>query len=39
LTHAQIVAVVEYVRARFSDRPRWTEVDATLHKIERRKTK
>jgi mono/diheme cytochrome c family protein len=39
LTHAQIVAVVEYVRARFSDRPRWTEVNATLHKIERGQSK
>jgi mono/diheme cytochrome c family protein len=39
LTHAQIVAVVEYVRARFSDRPRWTDVNATLRKIEREQPK
>ena len=39
LTHAQIVAVVEYVRARFSDRPRWTDVNATLHGIEREQPK
>ena len=37
LTHAQVVAVVEYVRTRFSDRPKWTDVDATLRAIEREK--
>ncbi|HEX6795193.1 MAG TPA: cytochrome c [Casimicrobiaceae bacterium] len=35
LTHAQIVAVVEYMRARFSDRTRWTDVSETLHAIEK----
>ncbi|HSU44982.1 MAG TPA: cytochrome c, partial [Casimicrobiaceae bacterium] len=39
LTHAQIVAVVEYVRARFSDRSRWTDVNATLRRIEREQPK
>lgn len=34
LTDAQIVAVVQYVRARFSDRPRWTQVADTLRSIE-----
>jgi mono/diheme cytochrome c family protein len=35
LTHAQVVAVVEYVRARFSDVPKWDDVDATLRRIEK----
>jgi mono/diheme cytochrome c family protein len=39
LTDAQVVAVVEYMRARFSDRPRWPDVAATLHKIEQEKAK
>lgn len=39
LTRAQVVAVVEYVRARFSDGPKWTDVDATLRRIEREKAK
>jgi len=30
LTDRQIVAVVEYMRARFSDAPRWSDVAATL---------
>jgi mono/diheme cytochrome c family protein len=34
LTDAQVVAVVQYLRARFSDRPRWTNVDETLRKLE-----
>jgi mono/diheme cytochrome c family protein len=34
LTDAQIVAVVEFVRARFSDRPQWTSVGETLQKLE-----
>jgi len=34
LTDAQIVAVVEYMRARFSDAPSWTDVAATLSGIE-----
>ena len=39
LTDAQIVAVVDYMRARFSDRPRWTDVAATLSHIEKEKAK
>jgi mono/diheme cytochrome c family protein len=39
LTHAQIVAVVEYMRARFSDRARWSDVSASLHEIEQEKAK
>jgi hypothetical protein len=33
LTDEQIVAVVDYARARFSDAPRWTNVADTLRKI------
>ena len=33
LTDAQIVAVVQYMRARFSDGPRWDGVDVTLRKL------
>jgi len=39
LTHAQIVAVVEYMRARFSDRAPWTDVSATLREIEQDEAK
>jgi len=35
LTDAQIVAVVEYARARFSDAPHWTNVADTLQKVRR----
>jgi len=35
LTDAQVVAVVQYMRARFSDRPRWNDVDETLRTLER----
>ncbi|HSC22986.1 MAG TPA: cytochrome c [Casimicrobiaceae bacterium] len=35
LTDRQVVAVVEYMRARFSDGPRWTDVAATLADIEK----
>jgi len=38
LTDAQVVAVVQYVRARFSDRPKWTDVAGTLHKVEEEKS-
>jgi mono/diheme cytochrome c family protein len=33
LTDAQIVAVVQYLRAHFSDRPPWNDVDETLRRI------
>jgi mono/diheme cytochrome c family protein len=33
LTDAQVVAVVQYVRARFSDRPQWAEVAKTLREV------
>ena len=39
LTDAQIVAVVEYMRARFCDGARWTDVAATLADIKRDNTK
>src|SRR5207248_2825645 len=35
LTDAQIAAVVQYTRARFSDRPRWIDIDSTLRRIAR----
>jgi mono/diheme cytochrome c family protein len=35
LTDEQIVAVVDYARARFSDAPRWTNVADTLRRIRR----
>lgn len=39
LTDAQIVAVVEYMRARFCDGARWTDVAATLADIKEDNTK
>jgi mono/diheme cytochrome c family protein len=33
LTDAQIAAVVAYARARFSDAPRWSDIDETLLRI------
>jgi len=33
LTDAQIVAVVQYLRTHFSDRPPWNDVDETLRRI------
>lgn len=33
LTDAQIVAVVQYVRARFSGRPPWPDVESALRKV------
>ncbi len=33
LTQAQTTAVVEYVRGRFTDRPHWTGVDATVRDV------
>jgi len=35
LTDRQIVAVVEYMRARFSDAPRWSDVAATLSGLDK----
>jgi len=39
LTDAQIVAVVQYLRARFSDGPKWTDVAKTLHGIRQEKAR
>lgn len=39
LTDAQLIAVAEFVRGRFSDRPRWMNVGETLRKIEQEKRK
>jgi len=39
LTDAQVTAVVQYVRARFSDRPNWTDIEKMLHEIRREKAK
>src|SRR6185437_8871927 len=39
LTDEQIVTVVDYARARFSDAPRWTNVADTLRKIRREDAK
>lgn len=35
LTDAQLVAVIEYVRARFSDRPPWNDVERTVSDVAR----
>ena len=33
LTDAQVASVLSYLRARFADRPAWTEVEPGVHKI------
>ena len=33
LTDAQVAAVLTYLRARFADRPAWTDLEAGVHEI------
>ena len=33
LTDAQLEAVLSYLRARFADRPAWTDLEATIHQV------